>query len=60
MLHSLGAKTLGVVVNAVEKNAAPSYSDGYAYGYGAVYSDTDDESVGHGDSHNNGKAHLVH
>ena len=37
ILDTLGAKILGVVVNAVEKNGVAGYGYGYGYGYGTAY-----------------------
>ena len=63
VLNALGAKVLGVVVNAVEKNgvAGNSYGYGYVYGYGydSAYGGADGTPAKDVDSRQDDAAELV-
>jgi capsular exopolysaccharide synthesis family protein len=63
ILNTLGAKILGVVVNAVEKKGVTQYGYGYGsgYGYGTAYGNTDQNGTDEVDSsHEEEAKHLVY
>jgi len=60
ILHTLGAKVLGVVVNAVEKSGATRYGYEYGYGYGTVYGATDSKPTDDVDTPHGEAAQVVH